>query len=437
MTENYFKTLLVCVIASVVMLSASTAFKLSPWLVMMGGIVPLLYYHLLYLKPLAQEGLSQAAIDSVYYFGFLVTVSALGISAISIAFDGASANLNTVIYQFGIGLFATGYAVVARMHLSSLSAALSEVNQEVLTKRYIKRSTDLINEIDMAASSLSEFSKSIMERTVEVTEAANAAAQRSMIDMAKSFEDEMKFSISLAREGLSEIRNLVHDTAFANERIELQQSIKGTINAAHELNAALSDLTSNVRAGSESAAQSVSIANNLTESLGKITSNIQDFSGEEGALATAAQGLKDSSSALDHGSKSLISTMASITELTEGLSSTAQSSAEFAKRIIASTSKIQSPTEKLENLFVVAGNLDTVFDSLVGHFEELAVVIKSTHTAIEESTKEIKQSINSSAQLLESDVQRSTQAAALLTDRLIQVAQNIIDSTRKIQGVSS
>ena len=36
----------------------------------------------------------------------LVTVAALGISAVSIARAGAASNLNTVVYQFGIGLFA-------------------------------------------------------------------------------------------------------------------------------------------------------------------------------------------------------------------------------------------------------------------------------------------------------------------------------------------
>ena len=49
----------------------------------------------------------------------------------------------------------------------------------------------------------------------------------------------------------------------------------------------------------------------------------------------------------------------------------------------------------------------------------------------------MKASVSASADLLEADVKRSSEAASLLTDRLVMVVQNIIDQTSKHQELTS
>src|SRR5437762_2216975 len=83
MKDDHFRTLFICIVLSVGLLgavtyvSASRDLKQPPWLAITFAIAPLAYYHLFYLARRARKGLSAAAIDSVYYFGFLVTVAAL------------------------------------------------------------------------------------------------------------------------------------------------------------------------------------------------------------------------------------------------------------------------------------------------------------------------------------------------------------------------
>src|SRR6185369_2077168 len=127
---NFFSTLFICASTSFGLLVAATYLQLPPWAGMLGGGLPLAYYHLGYLLPRARKGLSHAAIDSVYYFGFLVTIAALGVSAVSLAVTGGKAPLNNIAFQFGLGLLATGYAVLARMHLTSITTYVDEGSPE-------------------------------------------------------------------------------------------------------------------------------------------------------------------------------------------------------------------------------------------------------------------------------------------------------------------
>src|SRR4051812_10893948 len=90
MKSTYFRTLFNCIVGSFGLLifasvAASRGMPLDRWVAVVLALAPLVYYHLFYLLPRAKQGLSQGAIDSVYYFGFLITVAALGVSAISVA----------------------------------------------------------------------------------------------------------------------------------------------------------------------------------------------------------------------------------------------------------------------------------------------------------------------------------------------------------------
>ena len=279
MKDNHFNYLITCIAISIASLFAFTYFSPSPLLAMAAGVAPLIFYHVAYLAPKARNGLSQAAIDCVYYFGFLITVSALAISAISIALN-KSGNLSLVIHQFGIGLFATGYAVIARMHLSSMATSLDEVSQETLMKSYIQKSLEMVNHIDLATSSLSAFSSTIMQRTEQVTNEALTISQKSMVDVAKVFEEEMKTSLASTREGLSEIIGLVRATSFTAERDELRNGIKSSIENTYLLNKALEELALKVKAGSQSATESNGAFGNLNNSLIQLSNTIKANSGE-------------------------------------------------------------------------------------------------------------------------------------------------------------
>jgi drug/metabolite transporter (DMT)-like permease len=94
---------------------------------LIAGVLPLLgYYYALARKKL----LSPSEIDSVYYFGFLVTVITLVSTAVAIGIATKLPELKWILLQFGLGLIATGIALFARLMLMTKST--SEVELDVV-----------------------------------------------------------------------------------------------------------------------------------------------------------------------------------------------------------------------------------------------------------------------------------------------------------------
>jgi hypothetical protein len=84
--------------------------------VFFAGFVPLITYHLL--LSFHKGFLTQHNIDSVYFFGFLVTLATLGSSAYILSAKGSEA-INIVGTQFALGLLVTGYGLFARILLQN------------------------------------------------------------------------------------------------------------------------------------------------------------------------------------------------------------------------------------------------------------------------------------------------------------------------------
>jgi hypothetical protein len=547
MKGNHFGTLFNCVLASfafMVLAAAARAYGigLQPWVPLVLAVLPLVYYHVLYLRPLAKAGLSQAAIDSVYYFGFLVTVAALGVSAVSVAVAPAAVNVETIVFQFGVGLFATGYAIVARMHLGSISA-IEGSSPEVIMDRYVKRSLALVDNVETAAVRWSQFSEVMTAQTMSISETARTSAEKAMLEVARIFENEMKSTLALGREGLSEIRSLVSDISFASERKALQQTIKATLEACTELNKALQDFAERSREGAQVAQGTTVSAANLNTALAALHANVTELGGKNGAFAEAVTGLNLASAAIQAETAAVEHTLQKMHDIAEAtaeagasfksmrsvakkaaeqinalaiasesladattmIQATADASGSVAQEMtkmaavlpplvegaealttrLERTSKAAETLEKnlvampalgaswetlgsnitatLKRISDAAGlaaadstklhaasdetlkrltplsNVATTLQETVATLNQLlshlANSIAETQQVLNASSSDMKNSISVSAQLLEADVKRSAEAVGLLTERLTQVAQYIVDQTRKQQAL--
>lgn len=139
--------------------------------------VPLLIYHYR-LSRLSVDRLTQTEVDSVYYFGFLITIAALAFAALAIS-SGNGKDQGQVVAQFAAGIVATGYAVFARQHLATrMIASDSEASGESL-ERQAARSREILNNLSSTAvetrlmlSALVEARKTIQEEAVRETSVA-------------------------------------------------------------------------------------------------------------------------------------------------------------------------------------------------------------------------------------------------------------------------
>jgi len=135
--------------------------------IFLSGLVPVLGYHYaLSQKRSPQKGgghLSDAEIDSVYYFGFIVTLLTLIAAVFTLGLTNSSeVEPKTIGIQFGLGLFVTGYALIARLHLQVTNELGLE--PEDAYANYVDRVNSLLGRVDVAYADLDVLLKRLVDR---------------------------------------------------------------------------------------------------------------------------------------------------------------------------------------------------------------------------------------------------------------------------------
>lgn len=423
MTGSHFNSLLRFILLSFGLLIGATMVNLGPLLSMAAGVAPMIIYHLGYLYPKAKKGLSHTAIDSVYYFGFLVTVAALGISAMTIASRGASTDINTVVYQFGVGLIATGYAVIARMHLSSVATVEDRESPEAILDHYLKRSREMVDNVELASNRIAELSVVVINRTAEVSEVSRAATEKVLRDMAHVFDQEMKLTLTSARDGLNEVRALASDVSFAAERDALTRSVKATLEAVTLLNKGLAEYASATRAGTDLTQQSITTSAALNRALDTLRTNVELLAGNEGAIVKSAAALSDASAVIVEGSRAVHGVT---TELAHAASAVADTGPTFQKmRTMAK--KTQEQMDSLVEVTERLGGAVTRIDETAGATGRLSIALDHTAEALPKLVGNVEG--------LRSQFDQAGQVAHRLANQLNSLPQPIKDLTAASAGI--
>jgi len=135
------------------------------------SFVPLLIYSFWLFR---QESLLQQDIDSVYYFGFILTLATLGVAARTLATSSEPDNaLSVVGRHFAIGLLATGYGLVGRIVLQEKRVSIDTVD-EALDKQL-----DQVSRIVREFGSTIDLFKDLKEEAVRgaIKGASGASAE--------------------------------------------------------------------------------------------------------------------------------------------------------------------------------------------------------------------------------------------------------------------
>jgi hypothetical protein len=189
------------------------------------GFIPILLYHFfLKRQQLSKFGtvhLSDSEIDSIYYFGFVVTLLTLIASVLTLGISGnQNIDLQTIGIQFGLGLFVTGYALVARLHLQVSNE--SNIEPEDAYANYVDRVNGLLGRVDLAYSDLDQLLQRIVDRlraTLEAESAENAAR------LARQIEN----SFSPILEACKTLGGQIGDQGLGNE-IESMRTVVAATN---------------------------------------------------------------------------------------------------------------------------------------------------------------------------------------------------------------
>jgi len=258
---NYSPMLTKCMGLSAAALALGVALPtIPPLAAFLGALAPLVWYHVVFLRPRAANGLSQPAIDSVYYYGFLVTIGALGATALDLSLYGIGEDFSSVAFQFGLGLLATGYAVFARVQLTASAKILDEDELRTLMGQQIARSRELLANVELASASFESYATTLLQRSQQFAEDAEARTRASIDAAVAAFSSGVAAMCEQAETALTDLRGVVNDVTFGTEREALRASVTAMAATVTELSGALDQLRASSSAGSTTAGE---LAGNL------------------------------------------------------------------------------------------------------------------------------------------------------------------------------
>jgi len=289
------------------------------WVIFSGG-VPLIVYHLVFLAPRAKQGLSATEIDSVYYFGFLVTLGALGAGGYLASSGRFSENPTDILSHFGVGLIATGYAVIARLHLTSLAMKVDLDSVESLMDKQVESSQQILDNMMLVVADASRLALGM----AEAREAIIKVAGDSMASVTASIAMEYRTQLSSI---LDDTRTLAERTATTVRALE-DASASGLIQKVAALESQVvkvsSSLASFAEAAIDAAAASSSNTEESTRLVASTTALRESFEKAENIgthmstlsaqVATAVDSVGTLSSSIDNSASALVAAAAQVNE---------------------------------------------------------------------------------------------------------------------------
>ena len=315
MKATYTPVLFRCMLVSLGCLTFMTIASLPPVITMISTIAPLIFYHIAYLLPRAKVGLSQTAIDSVYYYGFLVTIGALGASAIKLGTSQKLESLAEVGFQFGLGLLATGYAVFARMHLSSAVLSSDGIAPEDAMNKIVVNSRVLATNIELATKEFGEYLQRHKDAIADAERSSIDRIENSILRSTQKFNSALDESATESIASLKEFRALMADVAANLHRSRLTASISAAAHGLETLAARAGDVTNVLQSCVTTGSAATLILETLTSQLATCDQNVKRLGGEDGTLVLAMNRLNIGSAELHNGTVALRPAIADLREL--------------------------------------------------------------------------------------------------------------------------
>lgn len=374
------------------------------------GLAPLIWYHVGYLQPRATDGLGPAEVDSVYYYGFLVTVGALGSTALRLSLNGVDGNFANVALQFGLGLLATGYAVWARVQLTAASGRLTEADILEEMKKVVEKARSLADNVDLASHRFSALATQILTEQQEFGQRVQVATETRIEEAIKVFRES---ATNLAEEGklaLQALRAVVNDVTFGAEREELRISVSGMSETVTALSTSLTHLNGSARLGAESVSEFTSDLGELNAAAAQTYKTLAALGDDRGIVPKLAEAIEAGRASVSDLQLAVGVASASITSFSDSASGAAdplmalkqQSGAalaairqigELAPRLTVLEVSVGSLDERISRLGISSDESAEALNLMSKNVAELKEVLTNLNAALIDSTGGLKDSM--------------------------------------------
>jgi hypothetical protein len=233
MKININRTFINTMAAAAIFSVCSVLLHLPVPVVLVAELAPLCYYFSRLYKAGA-NGLSHTAIDSVYYFGFIVTIMALAGSVMRVWLFGIEKDMTGLIAQFGVGLLATGLALVFRLVLTARVESMNAKDLTQTIEEYVSRIDGVVSKIEASAASFEGLSNSLQERTRTVVQATFDECTASMRAATTVFSESIAQISTQTSSSVTKFSQVVESVAaashveqFSGHILQLTTGLKG------------------------------------------------------------------------------------------------------------------------------------------------------------------------------------------------------------------
>lgn len=435
MTSDYSTVLTRCMAVSALGLATGVIFPLPAVLPFLFGMIPLVWYHLGYLQRFAGEGISQPAVDSVYYYGFLVTIGALGATAIELSIKGLNGDLTKIAFQFGLGLLATGYAVWARMHLTASSRLLDEANLEEAMNKYVARSRELVASVELATSSFESFARSLTDSSAAFASKVEGETKAAIDATTKQFRDGVSSMTKESELALQDLRGLINDSAFGAEREELRRGITGLVKTVSSLTVGMADLNASSVSGAQSVGQfATQLSQVNTHASGAVT-NLTELGSSNGIVAKFCDAVRQGTNTIVEFELAAGVASASTTTLSDKTSTASDAMSSLSSSLKKGTTSITNIAtgaerfqELSEHLNIASSRLISAADNSVAagaafadirtRLDDLQSTLNDLNDTLVNSATGLTDSMAASANALDGHLQVANKNVAYFAERM-------------------
>jgi hypothetical protein len=462
--ESYFRRLVPCLALSLGLQGLVFAWSvqdprpglLQPSLLVLGGLGPLVWYHFGILARMVRKGATGATVDSVYYYGFLVTLGALAFGALGTSLTAQNdLRVEQVVAQFALGLIATGYAIVARLHLTSLEKAIPGQHPEETLDTYVNRSRALIRNLEEASGALANLSRESVEQTDSIVRTSQHALTTQLQAVTTAFTEELRESFAQVLRSGNEVSGVMNELAIHTQRRTLGAGIERTLEHLDALATALNRLTEETGKGATSAQAFAIASEELTGQLRATENGLRVLGAAEGPLAGAASQIQSSGTQIAQGCAHIGSAMASLSEVAEMTSQVGVTVRALKKLVDRADRSLEAFADTVSKLETDAANANTSVANasrlstglaeevrtlaasvavLATGFEGVATRLSGVEGGLERTSAALNGTLERAGQALDHNVSRAGDAATLFTERLTVVAQRVVDGVNGGRG---
>ncbi|MDB5791210.1 MAG: hypothetical protein JWQ80_1234 [Massilia sp.] len=197
-------------------------------------LLPLAWYFSRLLREARQDGsLGQSAVDSIYYFGFLITIFSLAASVFRVWMHGIGQDIGALIAHFGVGLLATGLALAFRMWLTAITEQLGKKDLDETIEAYIRRIDDVVTKVEMSAASFEGLSCSLQERTEKVVCGAARSFETTAREMTQTFRDNLELITRDATGAIQLFSTTVKEVSMAEHVVTFDRNLGALTTGLH------------------------------------------------------------------------------------------------------------------------------------------------------------------------------------------------------------